>query len=56
MIAEGAGILILEEYEHALKRGAKMLAEIVSYQTTTDAYHMTSPDVEARGITDYNVN
>lgn len=52
VIAEGAGILILEEYEHALKRGAKMLAEIVSYQTTTDAYHMTSPDIEARGITD----
>ncbi len=52
VIAEGAGILILEEYEHAIKRNAPILAEIVGYHTTTDGYHMTSPDVEARGITD----
>ena len=51
VIAEGAGILILEEYEHAKKRGAPILAELVGYGTTTDAFHMTSPDEEAKGIT-----
>ncbi len=51
VIAEGAGILILETFEHAQKRGAKILAEIVGYATTSDAYHMTAPDSEALGIT-----
>ena len=51
VIAEGAGILILEEYEHAIKRGAPILAEMVGYGTTADAFHMTSPDEEAQGIT-----
>ncbi|MDX9691371.1 MAG: beta-ketoacyl-ACP synthase II [Acholeplasmataceae bacterium] len=51
VIAEGAGILILEEYEHAIKRGAPILAEMVGYGTTSDAFHMTSPDEDGKGIT-----
>lgn len=51
VIAEGAGILILEEFEHAKKRGADILAEVVGYGTTSDAFHMTAPDDEAKGIT-----
>lgn len=51
IIGEGAGIIILEELEHAKKRGAKIYGEIVGYGTTTDAYHVTAPDESARGIT-----
>ena len=50
VIAEGAGILILEEYEHAKRRNAPILAEMVGYGTTSDAFHMTSPDDSAKGI------
>ncbi len=56
VLGEGAGIVILEEYEYAKRRGAKIYAELVGFGMSADAYHMTAPDESGAGFVSAMIN
>ncbi len=56
ILADGAGVLILEEYEHAKKRGAKIYAELIGFGMSADAYHMTTPEENGGGASSCMLN
>jgi 3-oxoacyl-[acyl-carrier-protein] synthase II len=56
VLADGAGVLILEEYEHAKKRGAKIYAELIGFGMSADAYHMTTPEENGAGASSCMLN